>query len=60
MVICTEPFVNSALVHARTFGAPDFKPVAISHPLGSIARDTVKERAFAIRDQVIAVLTGPG
>lgn len=60
VVICTKPFVNSALIHARTFGAPEFEPVAVPHPLGGIAHETVRERALAIQEQVIAVLTGSG
>jgi hypothetical protein len=60
VVICTEPFLNSALVHAKTFGKPDSRPVTIPHPLGGIEAGLVMERAAAIRDRIVAVLTNGG
>jgi hypothetical protein len=60
VVICTEPFLNSALVHAKTFGKPDSRPVTISHPLGGIEAGLVMERAASIRDRIVAVLTNGG
>ena len=57
VVICTQPFLNSAHVHARTFGRPGFRPVGIPHPLGGIPAALVLERAESIVDEVVAALT---
>jgi len=57
VVICTEPFLNSALVHARTFGVPGFQPVSIPHPLGGLEPERVRERAVSIQDRIVAALT---
>jgi len=60
VVICTEPFLNSAHLQARTFGRPDFQPVGIPHPLGGIDQSLVQQRASAIYDQVVKALTSGG
>ena len=60
LVICTQPFTNSALLQARTFGKPNFQPIEIPHPLGGIATDLVVQRAAAIQQQVVAALTNGG
>ena len=57
VVICTEPFTNSALLHARTFGSPRFQPVNIPHPLGGLGLGQVRERATAVQDMIVAALT---
>ena len=57
IVICTEPFLNSAHLQARTFGRRGFQPVAIPHPLGGIDPELVTHRAAAIYEQVVAALT---
>ena len=56
VVICTAPFIDSALLQARTFGRPEFQPVMIPHPLGGLDTDGVRERALAAEEQVIAAL----
>ena len=57
VVICTNPFLNSAHVHARTFGRTGFRPVGIPHPLGGLKPEAVKERAGSILDEIITALT---
>jgi len=57
VVICTEPFVNSANIHSQMFGRPGFKPVHIPHPLGGLDAEQIMERAASLRDQIVAVLT---
>ncbi len=59
VVICTAPFIDSALIQARTFGRPGFQPVMIPHPLGGLDTDGVRERALAAGEQVIAALIKP-
>lgn len=60
VVICTNPFLNSAHVHARTFGRTGFRPVGIPHPLGGLKPPVVKERAESILDEIVAALTLDG
>ena len=60
VVICTQPFLNSAHVHARTFGRGGFQPVGIPHPLGGLTGSRVLERAKSIVDEVAAALTMGG
>jgi len=57
VVICTNPFLNSAHVHARTFGRTGFRPVGIPHPLGGLQPQVVNERAESILEEIIIALT---
>ncbi len=57
VVVCTSPFMNSALIHSETFGRAGFQPLSIPHPLGGLHLDEIKKRAAEIHDQVIAALT---
>ncbi|MDP6549700.1 MAG: hypothetical protein QF659_06485 [Dehalococcoidia bacterium] len=57
LVVCTAPFMDSALIHARTFGRSGFQPVSIPHPLGALDREGVKGRAATVQGQVIKALT---
>ena len=57
VVICTNPFLNSAHVHARTFGRTGFRPVGIPHPLGGLKPQVVNERAESILKEIIIALT---
>ena len=59
VVVCTAPFQDSALVHARTFGCLDFQPVIIPHPLGGLDPDRVLERSRDVEAQIITALTKP-
>ena len=58
VVICTEPFIDSALLQAKSFGRSNFQPVKIPHPLGGLDLKSVIARAAAAEAQVIAALTG--
>ena len=57
VVLCTNPFLNSAAVHARTFGREGFRPVGIPHPLGGLTPEVVTKRAASIVDEIIIALT---
>ena len=56
VVICTDPFLNAAFRHARSFGRKDFHPLGIPHPLGGLEASQVLERANELRQQVIETL----
>ena len=57
LVVCTAPFLDSARIHARTFGRTGFQPITIPHPLGALDRDGVTGRAAIVRDQIVKALT---
>lgn len=58
VLLCTEPFMNSAREHAEAFGNPDYTAVPVGHPLASLRPEQARERADAALESVIAVLTG--
>ena len=60
VVVCTSPFLDSAHIHARILGRPDFQPVVVPHPLGGLKPDQVNQRAAAAEEQIIAALTTKG
>lgn len=57
VVVCTAPFLDSALIHAKAFGRPGFQPIIIPHPLGGLASERVLERAHAVEADIVAALT---
>ena len=57
VVICTEPFTNASLLHAKNLGNGAFQPVIIPHPLGGLQPGQVNERAAAIRERIVEALT---
>jgi len=57
IVICTEPFLNSAYRHSNVFGRKGFQPLGIPHPLGGITPELVSERAAELHQQIIKALT---
>ncbi len=59
VVVCTQPFLDSALIHAKTFGRSGFVPVIIPHPLGGLLADGVAQRAASIEEDIISALIAP-
>jgi hypothetical protein len=58
VLLCTEPFMNSAHDHAEAFGSPDYQAVCVEHPLASLTPEQARRRADATLEGVIARLTG--
>jgi hypothetical protein len=58
VLLCTEPFMNSANDHAAAFGNPDYQAVRVSHPLASLTPEQARVRADEALGGVIAILTG--
>ena len=54
--ICTEPFIPTAKAMARIQGVPDYPFITLPHPLGSLTRDEVRERAEAALPRIIEML----
>lgn len=57
VVLCTDPFLNSAHRHAHTFGRRDFRPLGFPHPLGGLNSQQVSARARELEQAVIETLT---
>ncbi len=57
-VICTEPFVSSVRAQAEICGNPLYQFVVVAHPIGSLTRRELEERADAAVPRVVAILTG--
>ena len=58
VLLCTEPFMNSALDHAEAFGNPVYQAVPIRHPLASLTPEQARIRADDVFGNIIAILTG--
>jgi hypothetical protein len=58
VLLCTEPFMNSACDHAAAFGNADYQAVPVRHPLASLTPEQARARADEAIAGVIASLTG--
>jgi hypothetical protein len=58
VLLCTEPFMNSARDHAEAFGNPDYAAVRVGHPLASLRPEQARARADEALARVVAILTG--
>jgi hypothetical protein len=58
VLLCTEPFMNSACDHAAAFGTPDYQAVQVRHPLASLTPEQARARANETLGGMIAILTG--
>ena len=55
-VICTEPFVSSAVAMSKMGGIPDFPFAVVSHPLGSLDENLLRERAKEVVGDIVKIL----
>ncbi len=58
VLLCTEPFMNSARDHAEAFGNPDYAAVRVGHPLASLRAEQAQARADEALERVVTALTG--
>jgi hypothetical protein len=58
VLLCTEPFMNSAQDHAEAFGNPEYQAVPVRHPLASLTAEQARARADETLGGTIAILTG--
>ena len=56
-VICTEPFRNTAEVVAKIRGMENYSIAYISHPVGSLNEEQLRERAIEITPKILELLT---
>ena len=55
-VICTEPFVSSAVAMSKMGGIPDFPFAVVPHPLGSLDENSLRERAKEVAGVIVKIL----
>ena len=56
-MVCTDEFAILAQSEARALGAPGLPLLIIPHPLGSLAPETVQQRARAIVEAASGAFT---
>ena len=56
VTLCTEAFMDSAAAHARAYGRPTARVVAVQHPLAALPPAAVLARAEAIIEPIISQL----
>jgi len=56
-VICTAPFIPSAKAMARICHLPDYPFAVVGHPIGSLTRDELHQRAEVAVAQIVTILT---
>ena len=55
-VICTEPFVSSAVAMSKMGGIPEFPFAVVPHPLGSLDKNSLRERAKEVVGDIVKIL----
>lgn len=58
VLLCTEPFMNSACEHAEAFANPDYQAVRVGHPLASLPPEQAQIRGDEALARVVEVLLG--
>jgi len=56
VTLCTEAFMDSAAAHARAYGRPEARVVAVQHPLAALTPEAVRQRADAVVERIITQL----
>ena len=59
-VICTDPFISSAVAMSKLGGIPNYPFVAVPHPLGSLTPEKLRERAIQAAPEVLRILLARG
>ena len=52
-VVCSDSFMKLGSAQAKVFGVPDLPLLKITHPLGGLAIEQVRERAAVALPQLI-------
>ena len=56
VVICTDPFVTSAVAMSKMKGIPEYPFAVMEHPLGSLDQDELKRRARKVTPEIASIL----
>ena len=55
--ICTDRFIPTAEGMAKLWGAPDYPTIFTEHPIETLTREQIRQRAEELAPQVVGVLT---
>ena len=55
-VVCSDTFMKLGTAQAKVFGVPDLPLLQISHPLGGLSMDKVRERAAVALPQLLKMV----
>ena len=56
VAVCTEPFEQTARTMAERAGFTDYKFILLEHPMSSLRREQVRERAADAVEQLLTIL----
>lgn len=57
VAICTEVFFSAGKVQARFFGYRDLEPLTVEHPIQSLTKAEIRERADGIVEKIVDQIT---
>jgi hypothetical protein len=55
-VICTEPFITSAIAMSKLGGIPDYPFAIVEHPLGSLDQKSLRATANKVAVDIAGIL----
>ena len=55
-VVCSDSFMKLGTAQAKVFGVPELPLLQISHPLGGLSMDKVRERAAVALPQLLKMV----
>jgi len=58
ITICTDAFAETSRAMAGIWGAPDYPVIITPHPVASLTRDQLRDRAKEMIEQIVSILTG--
>ena len=56
IAICTEPFKSGAQAMTNLGGMPDYRFALVQHPIGSLTKKEIKDRALEAVPQILQSL----
>ena len=57
VAICTEVFFSAGKVQARVLGHSDLEPLTVKHPIQSLTKEEIRQRADGIVEKIVDRLT---
>ena len=55
--ICTDAFVETSRAMASMWGAPDYPVIFTEHPIDTLDKGQLRDRAEAMLAQIVAIVT---
>lgn len=57
VAICTEVFFSAGKVQARVLGYSDLEPLTVEHPIQSLTKEEIRQRADGIVQKIVERIT---